>query len=307
MTKLVDLRRHVADYTSDMADGKADRVILGLVNAALQELYAEHRWERFKKRATIDLDVGVAVAALVVTQDSAVVTGAAGDFLTKYYEEGWDLKITDDDTVLYRLAEKPSSPTTARLDKAWIATGGTKTATWLRSTYPLPDGFQTIRELQLSSSKNYLALLAPDVFDAERFDTPTETGVPRVYTVRETTLEVWPPLPTTGTRERIMLSYDRRPELFTSSSHADSVVDFDDQHRGLLLAALDVQIATRHRGQTQLDLGAALTRYQRLLSIAKGHDAQRVQVARQFGLRRQPTRQQVEEFYARRAPQGSDS
>ncbi len=305
-TTLADLKLYVKDYLGDLSDGKSDRVVLGLLNAALSELHGAHRWSRFRARGTVDMDLGVdGTDLLVLTLDSPEITLSGAEvFLGKYVSEGWDLKIESDE-ALYRITELRNSQT-ALMDKRWILAGDTRDYAWRRSTYPLPDGCQQVRGLQLSSSKNYLQVLSSDAFDREKADTPGDAGTPRVYTVREGNVEVWPALSASSTRERLVISYDRQPRLFVEHDQNTTPVDWDERWLDLLKLAIDVEIASRHTGQTSIALPVANARYQRRLQIVKAKDEQRVRQSRQFQLGGQSD--YVDEAYRfRRGEQGADA
>lgn len=310
MTTLADLKRYVADNAADMADGKADRVILRHVNNALRRVVLAHAWNFYKGRAQIALEVAETGSALAATADSDVLTLAAGSeiFKAKYLSETWDLAITSAPDLLFRLSEI-NDPKTARLvtGQKWIGTTGSSLAyTWKRSVYPLPTGTRYVRQAQLSASRIDLAYLNPADFDRYKLDQPTDSGEPDSFTIRGDTIEVWPAFAATDTRQTLQLSYDRQPVAYTSASPDGAAVDFEERYMDLVERAIDVEIATHHRSSTTLDPGLALRAFEDRLQIHKAADEGRRPQATTLSLGMGTSRRAAEEFWARRGPAGSD-
>lgn len=302
--------QYCADYLSDASDGKADRVIRRIVNAALSELSASHPWTRYQAAAQIPLDVGVNGAAVSIAQDDDVLTfGATSQVRQKWLAEKWGLTITGDTSLRFALGSIDST-LEARLKpgQRWLqAAAVAATHVWTRHVYPLPDGCKAVREILLSTSRVGMIDVAPTVLDALLWETPTQTGQPINFTVRERQIEVWPPLGPTTTREALLVAYERQPAVLTDQSDEDAALDWDERWDDLFQSALDVTIASKHAAQTTVNLGAVAQRYRDRLQRAKGEDGQRTPPAVMFGLRELPELASVEALRFRRFPQGPDA
>jgi len=305
-----DAYQYCADYLADASDGKSDRVIRRLVNAALSDLYSAHPWTRFQAAAHVPLSPGVENDDVSIAQDGTVLTfGATSPVLQRYLTEKWDLVLEGDASIAFRLGSIDSS-TQARLanGQRWIAaTAANQSHKWTRSVYPLPDGCKSIREILLSSSHAGLLPVLPTTLDAYRWDTPDYTGQPTNYAIRERELEVWPPLGPDQARESVLIAYDRQPAILTENTDENSHVDFDSRWDDLLEAAIDVVIATRHREQSRFDMAAVTQRYLRRLEKAKGEDSQRTPASPTFSLESGVDYGAVEALRYRRFPQGPDA
>lgn len=311
MTTLGDLKQYTADVAADMADGKASRVILRHVNNALRRVFLAHAWNFYRGRAQIALEVAETGSTLTATNDSDVLSlTAAGSeiFKAKYLSEKWDVSIAGDTNLLFRLSEI-MTPKSARLavGQKWIATtGSSKAYTWVRSVYPLPTGTRYVRQAQLSSSRIDLGFLNPADFDRYKLDQPTDTGEPDVFTVRGDDLEVWPPFGSSDTRQTLQLAYDRQPVAFTSASPDNSPIDFEERYMDLVERAIDVEVATHHRGSTTLDPSLTLRAFEDRTQIHKAADEGRRPRADSMTLGRAMDRRRLEGWLARRGIAGSD-
>jgi len=277
MTTLGDWKAYVSDNWSSAADGQSDRVILRWINSALRKLITDNTWSFYKRRARINLNQAEAGVAITTTQASRLISlGGAEIFKQKYVDEQWDLHFDDDTKRTYRLKEVLGNDTQqARMIEehkfvgASLAAAGYK---FVRSVYPLPDRVHQVLHVQLDSLSVPLVDLLPSEFDDLKQDQPTLTGEPTHYTVRGGNLEVWPALDTATTLSAVALSLVRRPKVYTLSDSDDEELDWDDRYDDLLEAALDLEIATKGRGSTQLDAGLSLTLYTQRLATNKATD-----------------------------------
>lgn len=309
MATLGDLKSYAADMAADAADGKAARVILRHVNAALRRVSNAHDWSFYAARYVIPLDVGVAGSALSAAASATEVTlGGAEVFLQRYVDEAWDLKITGEDNVLFQLASLVT-PQRAQLatGQRWFASAASAVAwTMRRGRYSLPDGCREVREVMLSDSRVQLVYLRPDLFDGYKLDQPTLGGDPQHYTVRGNYLELWPALESTSTAQALLLSYRRQPVDFTSAMPDTTPVDFEARWNDLLERAIDVEVAAHHRGSHSLDPTATMRLYEERLGHYKSLDGVRVQQRRQFRLGKGRSLKTLEEWVMRRGTTGSD-
>lgn len=310
MTTLADLKQYVADNAADMADGKANRVILRHVNNALRRVHAAHAWSFYRGRAQIALEVAETGSALTCTNDSAELSLATGSeiFKAKYLSDEWDLVVTVEDDLVFRLSEI-LTPKTARLatGQKWIGTTASSLAyTWRRSVYALPEGTTKVRQAQLATSRVDLTYLSPPDFDRYKLDLPTDSGEPDVFTLRGEDLELWPTLGSTDTRQTLQISYDRQPTAFSSAAPDNAPIDFDPRFMDLMERALDMEIVTHHRGSTTLDPGAVARAYEERLQTHKASDEGRVPASGNMSLSVPLNRARIERLIARRGPAGSD-
>lgn len=309
MSTLGQLRSYVADNAADMADGKADRVILRHVNAAVMRVFHAHPWSFYRAVAQIPLDVGETGTALSCTADSNVVTLASTEvFKSKYLDEGWILDVDEDDDLLFTLAEIRDNQTAVLADgQKWIGTTASSLAyTWRRSVYPLPDLTREVSQVQLSASRVDVIYLRPDLFDRVKLDQPTDVGEPRHYTIRGRFMEVWPTLAPTATRQTMQVHYLRNPRRFTDSDADETAVDFDARYDDLIERALDMEIVTHHRPSTTIDPGLAMQAFADRLAVYKAADEGLATRPRNMSLGRTPSLKRVEEWWARRGQAGSE-
>lgn len=301
---------YCADNLADASDGKSDRTIRRIVNAALSELQAAHEWTRYQATAAIPLDLGVTNTAVTVAQDDDVLTfGATSQVLPRYLSESWHLSVTGDDQALLQIGSI-DSPTQARLvsPQRWTAVSVTAAEhTWKRSVYPLPARCKAIRACMLQQAQVYVSGVSLAELHMQRFSLPTETGQPLYFALNDTALEVWPPLGADGTRDTLLLTYYRQPAQLGEHTSENDLIDFDPRWDDLLEAAFDMQIAARFGKSTTLTPGMASARYRDRLSKAKGEDGGRDPEPRTFGLSRVPTYGELDRSRFSRMPQGPDA
>jgi hypothetical protein len=307
--KVRDAYIYCADHLADAADGKADRVVRRTVNAALSDLTAAHPWTRYQAAAQIPLSPGVAGDDVSIAQDGQVLTfGSTAQVLPRYLLEKWDLTITGDDSLMFRLGAI-DSPTQARLagEQRWIAAAAANAAhLWRRTVYPLPDGCKRVREILLATTRCGLAVLQPAQLDARRWDSPLDNGTPDSFAIREREIEVWPPLGEDATRDTLQIAYDRQPSFLTQHSNQDADVDFDPRWDDLLEASIDVVLATKHPKESGLSFPIVTARYMRRLEKAKGEDSTRTARPSTFGPAYELDRETLEALRFRRLPHGDE-
>jgi len=306
MATLGQLREYVADNAADMSDGKADRVILRHVNAALMRVFHAHPWSFYRDTAQIALDAAETGSAMTLTSDSKLISVTGEVIHRRYLDEGWLLDVTGEDDLLFSLASIEDN-THATLTTEWIAaTSATTAYTWRRHTYPLPELTREVAQIQLSGTKVDVTYVRPDILDRLRFDTPTDEGDPRHYTIRGRYLEVWPTPASTATRQSLQIHYTRNPRRFTSADPDETAVDFDTRYDDLIERALDLEIVTHHQGSTTIDTGLALQTYQERLAVYKSADEGLAVRPRNMTLRTAPSLRQIEKWWAKRGPGGSE-
>lgn len=276
MATLGELRQHVADSLADAADGKSSRVIQRVVNSGLADVFGSHAWSRFRALTHVPLDQAVTRAALTIAEDGDRLTcGAAEVFLQKFVDEKWCLTIAGEENLLFTLRGLDNERA-ARLGEGqkWIQSDASAVSgTFKRGVYPLPDGCVAVRSVELSASGFCLVALNSERFDRMKYETPTETGSPQWFTVRQGEIEVWPPLGTATTREALVVSYERTPRVFKVGDADGLAVDWDPRWDDVLRLALDVEMATRHPGTSRLDLASCRARYKERLHVCKGDDS----------------------------------
>lgn len=272
---LGELRRYIADMLADPSGGKSDRVIQRVANAALSGIYGAHAWTRFRSIAHVPLDLALARTSLSIALDGNQLTcGASEVLLQKFVDESWLLTITGDNDLFFTLSHLENERS-ARLStgQKWIQTTASAVAgVFKRTRYPLPDGCQTVRACELAVGGRCLTALRSDQFDRLRFENPTETGSPQWFTARQGEIEVWPTLGASTTRDALVLSYDREPAVFTTSTPDGTEVDWDDRWDDLIRLAVDMELASRHQAVSRLDPMVCRTRLKERLHTCKGDD-----------------------------------
>ena len=281
--KLLELRRYCTDMASDMADGKAARMITRHVNAALEQVASSHEWSFLRDRAQIALEAPATGSALGVVQGSDQFTLTGEVWLQTWIDEKRELLVSGDDGILFRF-DALLSPTVARMTQEWVeATDTVTTYTLLRGIYPLPANTSVVTEVRLADSRQVLVPLSPEEFDFRKQEQVTTQADPLYFTVRGDELEIWP---TPEEAKMLLLSRKRVPALVTDASPDTTLIDWPDRFGSLLYRALDVQVVTNHAKSTSLEPSLALAAFQSALARAKDTDGGRQPGPRDFTLGR---------------------
>lgn len=279
--KLLELRRYCTDMASDMADGKAARMITRHVNAALEQVASSHEWSFLRDRAQVALEAPATGVALGVVQGSDLFTLTGEVWLQTWIDEKREVLVDGEEGILFRF-DALQSAAVARMTQEWIAaTDATTSYTVLRGTYPLPANTSVVTEVRLADSRQILVPLSPEEFDFRKQESVTLQADPIYYTVRGDELEVWP---TPEEAKVLLLSRKRVPALVVDASPDTTLIDWPDRFGSLLYRALDVQIVTNHSKSTSLEPSLALAAFQAALARAKETDGGRQPGPRHFTL-----------------------
>jgi hypothetical protein len=308
LATLGDLRQYAVDMLADASDGKSDRVVQRVVNDALSKVYSAHPWSRFRALTHIPLTQAVARTSLTIASDSNQLTcGSSEVFLQRFVDERWMLTITGDDDLFFTLSHLENERSARLTDpQKWIAASASAVAgVFKRTVYPLPEGCLAIRDVELNASHFQLVRLRPDRLDREKFETPTETGSPQYFAVRQGEIEVWPPLGTSTTREALLISYEREPRTFKTTDPDGAEVDWEERHDDLLRLAIDLEVASRYSSVSRIDPGVAMARYRDRLSVLKGDDEGIVVTSTNMTLGMGGGESEADRF--RRSPSGADA
>lgn len=286
MATLGDWKTYVQDNAADMSDGKADRVTLRLINNALRTVATDHHWGFYRGSQRINLDQAASGSDLSITTGTRQATlGSSEIWLQKWVDEGWYLSITAETRFLFELKEIVS-PAVARLldEQEYVASTVSSGAyKLLRSKYDLPRNTIELKEVRLGSQSGF-TYMSPVDFDRYREVNSTTFGQPTYFTIRADTLEVWPPLDTSTTRDAVLFTYTRRPDEYDAQSDEDTELDWDSRFDDLLEAALDCEIAYKLAGSTVIDPEKADMVYRQKLARYKAEDQGGMQSTTQFSL-----------------------
>lgn len=282
--RLRDLKRHVTDNAADMADGKAARMTVRHVNAALEHVACSHDWSFLRDRQPLVLSAPVTGSALAVTQGSNLFTLTLPEtWLQTYVDQDRELVVEGEEGVHYGFDALVSSQI-ARMTSEWTETTDAA-ATWTlyRTTYDLPANTAVVDDVRLTDGQVPLVELTPADFDWRKQEQIGHTGDPLFYVIRGDSIEFWP-VPTAA--RSLVISRKRVPARLTDTTPDSEVIDWPDRFQDVLLRALDVQVVTAHSKTTALNPALTTQAWVTTLARAKETDGLRQPGPTSFGLRR---------------------
>lgn len=273
MATLGDLITYVKDFSADMADGKADRLAVGIVNDALRRVRAAHAWSRYVKQGRLNLALAVAGTNVSVTSGGTTLTFAGGETASQaYVDDEWEIRLAADQQLLFKISAIAGGGATATLTEAWIgSTVSSGSYAWIKSRYDLPTRCFRVYSAKLHSTGQFLYYLPEHEFDAYKQDTTETLADPTHFTLRgDRQVDVWPALAATSNRQAVLVTYEQYLETYTTASSTASVIDWYAEWDDLLHRALDVEIAAQLPQSTRLSFDVALLRFENLLQVYKG-------------------------------------
>ncbi len=279
---LVNALAFAADSAHDIAGVKADRIAHRWVEQALLRLWRSHLWSWYgaTRHYVLDAQEETGVGETVtLTEGGGTAVIAGGVWPAKYVTQKWQVLFGGDGVKAFTFASLSGDTLTATFDTGQVwsqdtTAAGTYSAS--RNRYDLPDDFTRKNELLL-----HLDLQMPvRPVDAARFDeiAASEPGVrsgqPRIYTVRDDDLWIWPS-PGSTMRPSLLLSYHRMITIPAQGADGATVLDWPGEHEDVFRLAVEVE-AARHQGKAaQIPLEMCLPEFERALSSVKAMDTER--------------------------------
>ncbi len=276
---LGDLRTFCQEVASpDISGSTADREINIWINSAIQKLYSAQSWNRLLKRTKIYLPAEETGSELTATNGSLTITlGAAETFDSKYVTELWALHVDDEDLMSFRLASIDDSPTnqTATLEAGgnWTSsTGSSKSYTFTKDIYDLPNDAKQIHRVQLLQTHIHLTGIPAHEFDTLRQGNPTQRGGgPRFYCIRENKLEIWP---APGSDDMTLgVSYRRGAPIYATTDADSTEVAWPEEWKYLLEKALILQASFFQGEHAPIPYNMAKIEYEQELNTCRGLDS----------------------------------
>ena len=282
MTTLVNALAFASDCAHDITGVKADRVAHRWVEQALLRLWRSHLWSWYGATRHYVLDAQEEIDSgdtVTLTEDASTAVIAGDTWPAKYVTQKWRILFSGEGAKDFTFSAIDGPATTATFDTGQVWSQDTTAAatfTASRNRYDLPDDFTRKNELLL-----HLDLQMPiRPVDPARFDelSASEPGVrsaqPRVYTIRDDDLWVWPS-PGSAMRPSLLLSYYRMVTIPAQGASGATVLDWPTEHEDVFRLAVEVE-AARHQGKAaQIPLEMCLPEFERALSSVRAMDTER--------------------------------
>ena len=283
---LGDLRTFCAEIASpDSSGATADREFMVWINSATMRVFADNDWDKILHTRVINLLPQETGTALVVTQDSTAVTETNSALLEKYVTDEWDLIVDGESSQVFELGTFTSTSAGAFRDgDEWIEASGTKSWTAVKTKYDLPDNAKNVLRVQLLQNGGFPVKYLPhNEYDMHKAHNPTQTGGdPRVYTLRNNKIEIYPH--PGATRKKLGISYRKGPTVLADAALDAVEIDWDEEWKDLLYKAIQLEAAITQGKGAPVPYPLAKTAYEDRLKQYRGLDGNRPEFTGPMGL-----------------------
>jgi len=273
---LSDLLTFAGEIASpDSSGATATREFIYWINAALARLYAEQSWNHTLGVAKITLLPEEGGTGFGATQGSASVTFSGGTLWDRYVDDQWDLHSADEADQTFKIQTKASvSAGTLKDGDIWIQatlTGGV--ITWRKTIYDLPENAKEIYSIRLMQTRDELVGVVPHKFDLYKIEQPKEVGFPRIYTLRDNKIEIWP-APTTDYYS-LTVSYRKAPARYTTATVTTTELDWPQEWEDLIQKAIQVEAAITLGEDSPIPYPLAKSEFEERLENYKALDSKK--------------------------------
>ena len=271
---LSDLLTFAGEIASpDSSGATATREFIYWINAALARLYAEQSWNHTLGVAKITILPEEAGTAFAVVKGAATFT--ATSVAEKYLDELWDLHSDDEPDQSFRISFRSDAGNgTFRDGGLWIQDNVAAGAiTWRKTLYDLPENAKEIYSVRLMQTRDALVGVIPHKFDLYKIEQPKEVGFPRIYTLRDNKIEIWP-APTTDYYS-LTISYRKAPARYTTATVTTTELDWPQEWEDLIQKAIQVEAAITLGEDSPIPYPLAKSEFEERLENYKALDSKK--------------------------------
>ena len=226
----------------DSSGATATREFVYWINAALARLYAEQSWNHTLGVAKITIVPEEAATGIAINKGAVAFT-IGSDLLAKYVDDKWDFHIDAEPDQSFRVQTKVDADNgVMEAQDIWIQanlSGGT--GSWHKTVYDLPDNAKEIYSVRLMQTRDQLVGVIPHKFDVYRIEQPKEVGFPRIYTLRDNKIEIWPA--PSSDYYSLTISYRKAPARYTTATATTTEIDWPQEWEDLVQKAIQVEAA----------------------------------------------------------------